>query len=140
MNTIYSRVMAVDYGDLRTGVALSDLTRTLPGELLTLTERSAARLAERLASLAKSRLVSLIVLGYPLNMDDTLNARTEKTERLAQRLRLLGFEVTFVDERLTSVEARELLRQNGTKTKKRKGKVDAVAAALILEDYLSSRR
>jgi putative Holliday junction resolvase len=137
MNTTYNRVMAVDYGDVRTGVAFSDLTRTLAGELLTITERSAVNLAAQLAELAKSRLATVIVLGYPLNMDDSQNARTEKTEKLAERLRNLGFEVAFVDERLTSVAAHELLRQNGTKTKNHKGKVDAVAASLILEEYLS---
>jgi len=133
------RVMAIDYGDARTGVALSDLTRTLAGETLVIAEQNQITLCDKLLQLAKTRDVDTIVIGYPLNMDDTKNVRTEKVEQLEKRLkRVVTYPVVHFDERLTTVDAYEILRKNGKSAKKGRAGVDAVAAALILEGYLNS--
>jgi putative Holliday junction resolvase len=132
------RIMAIDYGDVRTGFAVSDLTATLAGEAWVVEERDAARLANRILEEANARGVSTIVLGNPKNMDGTLGQRAEKTAALASRLRDGGVEVVLWDERRTTVAAHRILAGAGKFGKKRKNTVDAVAASLILEGYLNS--
>jgi putative Holliday junction resolvase len=127
--------MAIDYGDTRTGVAFSDLSRMIVGETLVITETNAKKLAAQIAELAKSREADTVILGLPRNMDGSEGFRADKTRRFAA---LLPFEVIFRDERLTSVSAHAILRDNGKKTVKHKESVDAVAAALILESFLGS--
>ena len=134
------RVMAVDYGDARTGVAFSDATGTLAGESLVLQERDAARLAEQLAQLYRARGAGQLVLGLPLNMDGTRGPRAEKSEALGQALAALGLPVAYVDERRTTVDAQRILREAGHRGKKGRARVDAVAAALILETWLNGNR
>lgn len=131
------RVMAVDYGDTRTGVAFSDATGTLAGESLVITEYSAGRLAEKLAALYHSRGAALLVLGLPLNMDGTRGVRAEKSEALGALLAAQGLPVEFIDERRTTIDAHRILTETGRHGKKRKETVDAVAAALILETWLN---
>ena len=139
------RVMAIDYGDVRTGVAVSDMSASIAGEAWVIEERSAARLCEKIVSEANSRGVVTIVVGYPKNMDGTLGPRAEKAEALANRLRELALaqelalEVVLWDERRTSVEAHSILSEHNRRGKKRKERVDAVAATLILEGYLHSK-
>ena len=136
-----SRIIAIDYGDARTGVAISDLTGTMTGDALTIEEWNAERLAQRLAYLAKERDGGLFVLGLPKNMDGTEGPRAEKARQFAELLReASGLEVTFWDERRTTIEAHSILHATGKKEKKHKGKVDAVAASLMLEGYLGSLR
>lgn len=133
------RVMALDYGDARTGVAISDEGGILCGETLVITEWDAGKLAERVVNLAKERGCGLILLGLPLNMDGTEGPRAEKCRALAESLHMLGApEVMLRDERRTSVEAHAILRANGRREKKHRQSVDAVAAQLILETYLGS--
>jgi len=136
-----SRIIAIDYGDARTGVAISDLTGTMTGDALTIEEWNAERLAQRLAYLAKERDGGLFVLGLPKNMDGTEGPRAEKARQFAELLReASGLEVVFWDERRTTIEAHSILHATGKKEKKHKGKVDAVAASLMLEGYLGSLR
>ena len=135
------RIMAVDYGDARTGIAVSDALGVLPGDAFIITERSADRVAVKIAEEAKARSVARVVLGYPKNMDGTLGPRAEKTEKLQSVLRERhGLDVVLWDERRTTVDAERILSESGVYGKKRKGKLDAVAASLILEGYLSSMR
>lgn len=135
------RIMAVDYGDARTGIAVSDELGILAGETFVITEWSPERVAQKIADAAKTRHVGRIVLGYPKNMDGTLGPRTEKSEALAKDLREThGLEVVLWDERRTTVDAHRILSQAGVRGKKRKNTVDAVAASLILEGYLNSGR
>ena len=135
------RIMAIDYGDARTGLAFSDLTATLAGEAFTINEWNTQRLVEKIAAEAKSRDVGKIVIGNPLNMDGTAGPRAEKSAELAEMLRTAtGLEVIPWDERRTTVDAVRILSENNRFGKKRKGKIDAVAAALILEAYLGSIR
>ncbi|NLT13249.1 MAG: Holliday junction resolvase RuvX [Clostridiales bacterium] len=135
------RIMAVDYGDARTGIAVSDEMGVLAGEAFIITEWSPERAAEKIADAAQSRRVGQIVLGYPKNMDGTLGPRAEKSEALAALLREQhGLDVVLWDERRTTVDAHRILSEAGVSGKKRKDTVDAVAATLILEGYLNSRR
>lgn len=133
------RIIAIDYGDARTGVAVSDLTGTLAGEALTIQEWNAEKLAQRLAFFARERDAEKFVLGLPKNMDGTEGPRAEKSRAFAELLReRTGLEVRLWDERRSSVEAHAILSANGKREKKHKKNVDALAAALILESYLGS--
>lgn len=133
------RIMALDYGDARTGVAISDLNGILCGETLVLNEWDAERLAQRVSALARERGCGLILLGLPLNMDGSEGPRAEKARQFAARLRELDVpEVLLRDERRTSVEAHAILRANGRREKRHRQNVDAVAAQLILETFLGS--
>lgn len=133
------RIMALDYGDARTGVAISDLNGILCGETLVLNEWDAERLAQRVSALARERSCGLILLGLPLNMDGSEGPRAEKARQFAALLRALDVpEVLLRDERRTSVEAHAILRANGRREKRHRQNVDAVAAQLILETFLGS--
>ena len=133
------RIMALDYGDARTGVAVSDLNGILCGETLVLNEWDAERLAQRVSALARERGCGLILLGLPLNMDGSEGPRAEKARQFAALLRALDVpEVLLRDERRTSVEAHAILRANGRREKRHRQSVDAVAAQLILETFLGS--
>lgn len=133
------RIMALDYGDARTGVAISDLNGILCGETLVLNEWDAERLAQRVSALARERGCGLILLGLPLNMDGSEGPRAEKARQFAALLRALDDpEVLLRDERRTSVEAHAILRANGRREKRHRQNVDAVAAQLILETFLGS--
>ncbi len=135
------RIMAVDYGDARTGIAVSDELGILAGEAFIISEWSPERVAGKIADEARKRSVDLVVLGYPKNMDGTLGPRAEKSEALASLLRdQHGLDVVLWDERRTTVDAHRILSEAGVSGKKRKGTVDAVAATLILEGYLNSIR
>lgn len=135
------RVMAIDYGDARTGIALSDPTGTLAGFAAVLSAYSPDKLTEQIAALAKERGAEELVLGFPKNMDGTLGPRAEKTAALAELLRArTGLPVILWDERRTTVDAWNILHANGRRVKKGRQTVDAVAASLILEGYLAAKK
>jgi putative Holliday junction resolvase len=135
------RILAIDYGDARTGIAISDPTGLLAGVVKTIREPRPEALAEQLCLLARQYGVEEMVLGYPKNMNDTLGPRAQKTERFAQTLReKSGLPVILWDERKTTVDAHRILTEVGRRGKKRKETVDAVAASLILEGYLTYKR
>ena len=133
------RIIAVDYGDARTGVAVSDLTGVMTGEALTIQEWNAERLAQRLAFFARERGAVRFVLGLPKNMDGTEGPRAEKARQFAAMLESeSGLPVTLWDERRSTIEAHAILHAAGKKEKKHRANVDAVAASLLLEGYLNS--
>ena len=135
------RIMAIDYGDARTGVAVSDPTGLLAGQTFLIKSRKAQVVLEELAALAKAQGAEELVMGYPRNMDGTLGPRAEKYAAFAKKLEAAtGLPVILWDERRTTVDAHRILSENGRRGKKRKQKVDAVAATLILEGYLGFRR
>lgn len=135
------RIMAIDYGDTRTGVAVSDLGCTMAGEAWTITERDPLKLADMIMTEVRKRGVGKIVLGYPRNMDGSAGFRAEKSEEFAHLLTERGAEeVIFWDERRTTVSADTILKNAGKRGKKKKKVLDAVAASLILEGYLASIR
>ena len=135
------RIMAIDFGDARIGLAVSDLLGMLCGEAWTMEEWNMERAAKRIAEAAKERGVERLVLGLPKNMDGTEGPRAEKSRMVAQRLTdATGREVVLWDERRSSIEAHGILHANGRKEKKHRQTVDAVAASLILEGYLGTLR
>ena len=131
------RIMAVDYGDAHTGVAISDPTGMLAGWTTTIDSWRQDAVVGQLVEIVRQREVDGIVLGYPKNMNDTKGDRVRKSEELAARLEAeTGLSVHLWDERLTTVDAHRILSENGRRGKRRKKTVDAVAATLILEGYL----
>lgn len=135
------RIMAIDYGDARTGVALSDPTGFLAGQTFLIKSRKQEVVLEELAALVQRQGAQELVMGYPRNMDGTLGPRAEKYAAFAHRLEeATGLPVALWDERRTTVDAHRILFDAGKNGKKRKKTVDAVAASLILEGYLEFRR
>ena len=131
------RIMAIDLGDARTGLAVSDPTGMICGEAWTVQEWNMERLAETVCSEAKARQVGQLVLGLPKNMDGSEGPRAEKSRAFGEMLRQnTDLPLAFWDERRSSVEAHMILHANGKKEKKHRKTVDAVAASLILEGYL----
>lgn len=134
------RIMAIDYGDARIGLAVSDPMGLLAGDAWTLKEWDMERAAAAISDEAKGREVGLLVLGYPKNMDGNLGPRAEKTLEFKALLEeKSGLEVVLCDERRTTIDAHRILHESGKKMKKHRQTVDAVAAALILETYLNSQ-
>lgn len=135
------RIMAIDYGDAHTGIAISDPTGFMAGTTTVINSRRQEQVVEGVKQLAEEYGVEELVLGYPKNMDGTLGPRAEKAEAMAELLRAaIPLPVTLWDERRTTIDAHQILMQNGQNAKKRKKTVDAVAAALILEGYLVYKR
>ena len=129
--------MAIDYGDARIGLAVSDLTGTLCGDAWTMQEWNMQRASERIAEEAKKRDVVTLVLGLPKNMDGSECPRAEKSREFKALLEKdSGLPVVLWDERRSSVEAHAILHAVGKKEKDHRKTVDAVAASLILESYL----
>ena len=135
------RIVAVDRGDVRTGLAVCDVFETVASPVCVLTEYHPERLASRVAEEIKKLSAEMIVVGLPRNMDGSEGESADKCRALAEELKnLTGLPVALYDERLTTVEAHNILSAADIRGKKRKQTVDAVAAVLILEGYLSSRR
>ena len=134
------RIMAIDYGDQRIGLAVSDLLGMLAGEAWTLEEWDMARAAKRIAGEAKAREVGTLVLGLPRNMDGSEGPRAEKSRAFRELLiQETGLPVVLWDERRSSIEAHAILHANGKREKQHRKTVDAVAASLILEGYLGRK-
>ena len=134
-------VMAIDYGDAHTGVAISDPTGFLAGTTTTIHSRKAEVVLEELARLVREHRVEQLVMGFPRNMDGTEGPRAQLyRDFAAQVAQITGLEPVLWDERRTTVDAHRILFDVGKNAKKRKKTVDAVAAALILEGYLDFRR
>ena len=134
-------ILSVDYGDVRTGVAVCDKAELLASPVTVITERRAERLAEKIATLAAQYGAERIALGLPKNMDGTEGFRAQACREFAALLESgTGLPVVLRDERLTTVSAHNYLNATDTRGKKRKETVDAVSAVIILEDYLAYRK
>ena len=135
------RILAVDLGVARTGLAICDETETLASPLTTICERRDEPRLEKVAQLALEHHAAAIVVGHPKNMDGTCGESAERAARFAEALRdKTGLPVELWDERLTTVSAHGYLNETDTRGKKRKAVVDTVAATIILQNYLDSRR
>lgn len=134
-------ILSVDYGKVRTGLAISDPGETLASPVCVIEERDGKRLAERIAIQAKERNAQQIVLGLPRNMDGSEGDSAHNVREFQQLLhQATGLEVVLRDERGTTVTAHGYLNITNTRGKKRKAVVDSVAAVIILQDYLDYRR
>ena len=134
------RIMAIDYGDAHTGVALSDPTGLLAGTATTIHSRKAEVVLEELARMVQENKVEELVMGFPRNMDGSEGPRAELYRAFAAKVEeITGLKPVLWDERRTTVEAHNILSQHNYHGKKRKNTVDAVAASLILEGYLAFR-
>ncbi len=135
------RIMAIDYGDAHTGIAISDLTGMLAGFTTVINTRKQDLVLDGISALIEEYGVTELVLGYPKNMDGTLGPRAEKAEAMRDALvERFHLPVKLWDERRTTIDAHNILAGAGQNAKKRKKTVDAVAAALILEGYLTFRK
>ena len=131
------RIMAIDYGDARIGIAVSDLTGTICGDAWTMEEWNMERASLRIAEEARARDVGTLVLGLPNNMEVSEGTRAEKSRAFKALLEKdTSLPVILWDERRSSIEAHAILHANGKKEKKHRKTVDAVAASLMLEGYL----
>lgn len=135
------RIMAIDYGDARTGVAISDATGLLTGFTTVVPSRNPEKAAQDIAQLVRDHGVEELVLGFPRNMDGTEGPRAQLYRAFGDLLaQVTGLTPVLWDERRTTVEAHNILHATGKKMKSHRKNVDAVAASLILEGYLARRR
>lgn len=134
------RIMGIDYGDARTGIAISDLLCSIVGTVTVIHSRNADKTLTEICRLVQENEVGEIVVGLPKNMDGSEGPRAELCRSFAQRVETAtGRKVALWDERRTTVEAHNILSEHNYHGKKRKNTVDAVAASLILEGYLAFR-
>ena len=135
------KIMGIDYGDARTGVALSDLLCSIVGSTTVIHSRNREKTLQEILRIAKENDVAEIAVGLPKNMDGTEGPRAQLCREFAEQLEeMTGLPVKLWDERRTTVEAHNILSQHNYHGKKRKDTVDAVAASLILEGYLAFRK
>ncbi len=132
------RIMGIDYGDARTGVAISDLMCSIVGSTYVVPSRNREKAIADIVRIAKENNVGELVVGLPKNMDGSEGSRAQLCREFAGLLQeATGLMVAMWDERRTTVEAHNILSQNNYHGMKRKNTVDAVAASLILEGYLA---
>ncbi len=134
-------IMSVDLGKARTGIALSDMGESFAFPKTVITEYNTEKLVNKISLFAKENSVQLIVVGFPKNMDGSVGSRAEECKSIADKIALQSnIETVLWDERCTTVSAHTALNFTDTRGKKRKNVIDAVAAVIILEDYLKYRK
>lgn len=135
------RILGVDFGDTRTGLALSDPSRLLASGLETLSPGGMEKTAEAVAKVAKERNAAAVVVGLPKNMDGTEGFRAVRCREFAEKLSALtGLPVAMLDERLTTVSASRYLNETNTRGTARKGVIDTLSAQIILQNALDRLR
>ena len=134
-------ILSVDYGDKRTGIAVCDKLEMLASPVCVIIEWNKDVLAQKIVDIATERKAEHIVIGLPKNMDGSKGFRADACEELGAIIKgLTPTPVSFWDERLTTVSAHRILSDNNIRGKKRKNVVDAVAADIILQDFIDSRK
>ncbi|MDD3165221.1 MAG: Holliday junction resolvase RuvX [Oscillospiraceae bacterium] len=132
------KIMAIDYGDARTGVAVSDPLGMMAGFTAVVAQWNKEKAADAVAQIAKQQGAQALVMGFPKNMDGTEGARAPLYREFADMLeQRTGLKPVLWDERRTSIDAHQILAANGRKAQQHRKSVDAVAASLILEGYLA---
>ena len=135
------KIMAVDFGDSRTGLAMCDKGEILASPLATVFEKNFDKCAEKVAQIALENKAEMLVVGDPVNMNGTRGERSEKCHTFAEKLRnLTNLPVQMWDERSTTVSAINIMNENNRRGKKRKEVLDQAAAAIILESFLAYRK
>ena len=136
----YKRVLAVDYGDVRIGLAQSDLMQIIASPLAVIENKDITTSLQKIAKIVEDNDVETVVFGLPLNMDGTEGDRASITKAFAQQLsEIISAKVVFQDERLSSVEAEDILIEANVRRQDRKNLIDKVAACIILESYLNKK-
>ena len=134
-------IMAIDYGDVRTGIAVCDKFEMLASPVCVITQRDSDKVIEEIQKLSLEYKVERFVVGLPKNMDSSVGERALKCTDFAEKLRdRTGIEAVMRDERLSTVSAHNVLNNTNTRGKKRKNVVDQVAAVMILQDYIDFRK
>ena len=136
------KILAVDYGDSRTGLAVCDPSEILASPIKPqIEEKAMAKVAAKICEAAQANGAQLIVVGLPRNMDGTEGARAQKSRKLGDLVaKMSGLHVRMWDERQTTITAAGFLSESGTFGKKRKAILDSVSASVILENYLAWRK
>ncbi len=137
-----NRVMALDFGDARIGIAMSDIMKIIANGYETYKRVSEEKDLQYIAGLVKPNAVDEIVFGLPINMDGTEGDRVLRTREFADKLQQLipNVKISFQDERLTTVTGERMLIEAGVRREKRKGVIDKIAATIILQQYLDCKR
>lgn len=134
-------IMSVDLGKARTGIAVSDNNESFAFPKKVIAEYNTDKLIEKIKITAEEAKAELIVVGFPKNMDGSIGFRAQECAEIAEKLKkVTGKEIVLWDERCTTVSAHTSLNYTDTRGKKRKSIIDAVAAVIILEDYLNFRK
>ncbi len=135
------KIMSVDYGDIRTGIAFCDKNEILASAYAVINETYQPKLVERITEIVDKEQPELVVIGLPRNMDGTYGFRCEKCRELGKALEgKISVPIDYEDERLTTVIAHDILSSNNVSGKKRKMNVDAVSAVIILQSYIDKRK
>ncbi len=136
-----SKIMSVDYGDKRTGLAISDVNGFLASPLSTINEISMKKVVLEVINKAKENSVNKIIVGYPKNMNGSIGVRALKTEKFAKLIsEQSGIEVVLWDERSTTISAHNIFNETKTFRQKRKENIDVLAATIILQSYLDGKK
>ncbi len=135
------KIMSVDYGDARTGIAFCDKNEILATAFTTINESYVPKLVSKIKEIVDEQKPEMIVVGLPRNMDGSYGFRCDKCKQLGKLLQEeVGIPVEFEDERLTTVIAHDILSSNNIKSKKHKNNVDAVSAVVILQSFIDKRK
>lgn len=135
------KIMSIDYGDTRTGIAFCDKLERLASSYAVLEEEYAPKLVDKISEIIKCEQPEKIVIGLPRNMDGTYGFRAEKCRNLGKMIsQITDIPIDYEDERLTTVIAHDILSSNNVRGKKRKKLVDAVSAVVILQNYIDRGR
>ena len=141
MDLSHGKYLAVDYGDVRTGLADCDPSGMIATGIGTISEGGMRKTAIKVASIAKERCCKKIIIGLPKNMDGSMGQRTDVIKAFAELLsEYTDIPLDFYDERMTTMEAYRFLGETGTFGKKRKGAVDTLSAQIILQNYIDRER
>lgn len=135
------KIMSIDYGDVRTGIAMSDIREMLASPYTVINETYQPKLVDKLVEIINENKIGKIVIGLPRNMDGTYGYRCDECKSLGSAIaEKIDIEIAYEDERLTTVMAHNILSDNNVRGKKRKDTVDAVSAVMILQSYLDKNK
>ena len=134
-------IMSIDYGDVRTGIAISDIRGILASPLCVIKESYQPKLVDKIIELINENKIEKIVIGLPRNMDGSYGYRCDDCKSLGQAIsEKINIDIEFEDERLTTVMAHNILSDNNVRGAKIKQTVDAVSAVMIIQSYLDKNR
>jgi len=136
-----ARILSIDYGEVRVGLAMSDITNTIATGLDTLViNKNKSILIDKVKELIQEYNIEKIVIGYPKNMNGTLSQKTEEVDKIIKKLKALNIKIVKWDERLTTVSAYMTMKDLGIKQTQKNKYADKLAATSILQDYLEYMR